>query len=506
MTLVNNGSHSAGHCSTSDIDILKPQPKGCSTPVKDMIFPETSYHTPENQKYVYKIPDSEIYQTMLYVAPEDHQNQLRQKVAQKENFVEVIVPPSIPNETGLYEITTKDTKEFVFNPKIENFNTRKPLEILENRDQNALLNWKNKMKHGYDCNSKKDNLKLSENTVINLRKSLLFEDCDNVLSRPKKICKRNRSSDITLKDIPSSPFSKIINGEHDSSASRSEIRRKLNYSSDLSFQDETFDVVEPEENNHHFPTSVFTKYASTSEKTDFNFAKPARFAKDETSRKHKFTEYGCKYCTRHKENSGTVVYKSNFVPSSPMYNELGEPLNVPKSPKMKHHLSTNEETPKKLKIPDYFKCTKLYSPIKSHPNKFASNQKDSPKKCDSFKFDFKVMQEQKSTSSKNTIWKFYDDSKKGENDVPEHSKFKLFESTTKLAKSPLRNSTNLKFSPGGEKEKCCPFCLRSPKRNKYQVVPLSPSEYMLRKKVLPHTVTSDMKPKNVLSSPVFKLF
>lgn len=513
MTLVNNGYQSEAHCSSTEVEGLKPVPQGCSTPIKDAIFPETSYHTPPNQKHVYKVPDSEVYQTVLYVAPDDHQNNLKQKVSQKENFVEVIVPPSVSSQTGLYEIATKDPKDFIFSPKIENLKTRNPFGCLENSDKNVLSKWKNKLKHVYDCGPKKDNIQLGENTVINLRKNLLFEDCDNVLSRPKKICKRNRSSDVTLKNIQSSPFSKFMNENDSNCSTRSEIRRKLNYSNDLSFDGEHFDAIETSENIRHFPTSLFTEVGEPS-KTNFKFIKPkSNFEIGENFNKHKI-DNDCKYCTKNNGNA-EKTYKSNFAPSSPLFNELGEPVLMPKSPKYEYKNSKQfftemGESSKSKTSERVFEASKHYSPIKNRHSRLIESRKSSPKKLEPFKLNIKGLSNPNTTE--NIDWKPFEDFNKLEN-----IRFKSLvvdpsspncHTNSKMAavrsRSPFTvSSTN--YSPG-DKRKCCPHCLQSPKRNKLQVVPLSPSEYMLRKKVLPHTITSDMKPKNIPDSPVFRLF
>lgn len=480
MTIVNRTCSSEAHCSSVDFEGIKPIPKGCSTPIKDSIFPEASYHTPENQKYVYKVPDTEVYQTVLYVAPEEHQNTLKQKVAQKENFVEVVVPRSVSSQTGLYEITSKDTKEFVFSPKIDK-KSRNPFDSLDNTDKNVLSKWKKQLKHVYECGPKKENIQLGENTVINLRKNLLFDDCDNVLSRPKKICKRNRNSDVSLKNIPSSPFSKFLN-ENDNNITKSEIRRKLNYSNDMSFDGENFDAIETED-NINFPTSVFSDIEIN--KVNFEFARPKS-----NTLKHKM-DYDCKHCSKNVEKT----YISKFIPSSPMFNELGEPILMPRSPKSSKPLFTEvgEHSKKTEHRFEHFSPNKrlLASPVRS------------PKKVESFKLNIKGI-----SKPENFDWKLFED----QNENEPRFKSLVISPNNRVNSNILSTRSRSPFtipvknySPG-DKRKCCPHCLRSPKRNKLQVVPLSPSEYMLRKKVLPHTITSDMKPKNIPDSPVFRLF
>lgn len=227
----------------SEIEVSEP-PQGCSTPIKSAIFPETSYHTPENQKFVYKVPDTEVYQTCLYMVPDEYQNKMKPKVTQKENFVEVVVPRSVSRQPGLYEITKKEKESFVFSPKIEQLKKRNPFSNLDDGDKAVLSKWKHQLKHVYDCGNRgKKNIELGENTVINLKKNLLFDDCDNVLSRPKKICKRNRLSDEIKTVTERSPFSSVPFSDIDINLSRSDIRRKLNYSShEMSFEKEN---VEP---------------------------------------------------------------------------------------------------------------------------------------------------------------------------------------------------------------------------------------------------------------------
>lgn len=226
--------------SFQDVD-LPAQPPGSSTPIKNVIFPEASYHTPENQKFVYKAPETERYQTCLYMVPENYEGTLRKKVP-RENVVEVIVPEGVSDRPGLFELTKNETsKDFVFSPKIDKKKMRFDSKTLDDGEKIVLSKWKNQIKHVYEAGGRKSrNIELGEETVINLKKNLLFEDCEYPLSRPRKSCKKRKSTDEKL--IPSSPLAdKSLND--DNSLSRADIRRKLNYSSDASFEKENVDPV-----------------------------------------------------------------------------------------------------------------------------------------------------------------------------------------------------------------------------------------------------------------------
>lgn len=213
------------------------QPAGCSTPKNHMtpinitpikdIFPEASFHTPENQKYVYKVPDTEVYQTCLYVVPDQQNKVLMKRVSQKENFVEVVMPRNVPNcnnKPALYEISKKDAN-FIFSPKMKKSNN---LNLIEEQDKVALNKWSKKIKHVYECGRQITNKiqEISDSSVIHLKKNLTFDDCDNILSRPKK---RQKSEDFKLPGLPLSDI--------DVNIPRTDIRRKLNYSSDYSFEE-----------------------------------------------------------------------------------------------------------------------------------------------------------------------------------------------------------------------------------------------------------------------------
>lgn len=257
FTFAKNGNQSTHNSSTDQIE-FDDVPQGSSTPIK-AIFPEASYHTPMNQKHIYR--GREIHQTVLFAMPEDHKNDLKLKVSQKEDFVEIIVPPSGSSQSDLYKITKMKPKECLFNSPIKTLKSRGFLST----DKNLLCEWKSQLRRVNDSGKKKE--QISDNSAINLKKSLQFDDCD-VHSGHKKILKRRHNSDISTKksspiclndtECLSNVFKRMfLNDRHDSNYSREVKRRKLNDSNDLSMDDDHFEATAKEKNTNSLPLSVF---------------------------------------------------------------------------------------------------------------------------------------------------------------------------------------------------------------------------------------------------------